>query len=183
RELLYARVVHRVDAALDVVQQAVAGALVHRADGFAVGGEGDLDGVIEAAAAEAFEAAAVGTAPPDAGGEPFEPLALAGGELVTVPAVGPVEPAVGSEERPVDVAAVAVEVEPGRQLDAPRRHALVFGVFEPPEARVRGGVQRPVVPEYALGEDEPVGENLARVELAVAVGVLQQDDPAELLPG
>ena len=31
-ELLQARVLHRVHAALDIVQQAVAGALVHRAD-------------------------------------------------------------------------------------------------------------------------------------------------------
>ena len=67
-----ARVLHRVDPALDVVQQAVARPLVHRADQLALGGERDLDRVVEPAAAEPLDLAAVGPAPPDPGGQSFE---------------------------------------------------------------------------------------------------------------
>jgi hypothetical protein len=81
----------------------------------------------------------------------------------------------------VDVAAVAVEVEARDQLGPPRGDALALGVFEFPDAGVRGGVEGAVVPEDALREHQPVGEDLAGVERAVAVGVFEEEDAAELL--
>src|SRR4051812_19838872 len=105
---------HRIDAALDIVQQRVARPLVHRADGVAGLGEGDLHRIVEAAAAEPFDAGAVRPAPPDARRQTFERFAVARLELVAVPAIGPVEHAVGTEEWTVNVAAVAVETEAGQ---------------------------------------------------------------------
>ena len=59
REFLDARVVHGIDTALDVVEQGVAGSLVHGADQRAVGCEGEFDGVVEAASADPLDPSAV----------------------------------------------------------------------------------------------------------------------------
>src|SRR5207253_1908905 len=134
--------------------------------------EGQLDGVVEPAAAETLDVAPVGAAAPDPRGEALEPLSLAGLHLVAVPAVGPVESTVGPEEGPVNVAAVAVEVEVTDQRLALAGLAAL-ALLEAPQAGVRGGVDGAVVPEDARGEGEVVGEGGGLVEDAVSVGILE----------
>src|SRR5262249_34237054 len=161
------------------VQEGVAGALVHRAEQVAGGCERQLDRVVEAAATKTLDLGSVGATAPDARGKPFEHLALARLDLVAVAAVGPVQAALRPQEWPVDIATVTVESEVADKRLAAGRLAVLL--LEAPQARVRGRVDDAVVPEDAGREGQLVGEDGAPVELAVAVGVFEQRDAAELL--
>src|SRR5687768_12559058 len=96
---------HEAIAALDVHE-------VHGSQHVAGGGEVDLDGVIHAAAAMHLHVAAVRVRGEDPRGFP-----LAGGlaafvrELMPVPAIAPIDAAVGTEEAAVDVGRIAGKAE------------------------------------------------------------------------
>ena len=149
---------------------------IDRAERLALVGEGDLDGVVHAAAADDFDVAAVGPAAEDAGRRPSDRCRRAAAIVVAVPAVAPVEPAVGAEEGAVDVGGVAGEAELRDELARARRprrrrrcpRAARCWAARPCTARR--------VPEHAHRERHLVGEHGALVEAALAVGVLQQAD-------
>src|SRR5262249_46308187 len=124
RKLREARMLHRVDAALYVVEQTIARPLVHGADCLAVGSEGNFDWIIEAAAAQALDIGAVDPAAPDAGGQAFQDPAIPGLDRVAVAAIGPVQSAIGSEEGAVNVAPVAVEAKARHQLTSGAGNSL-----------------------------------------------------------
>src|SRR5262249_61991048 len=103
--------------------------------------------------------------------------------LVGRSGAGPVEAVVGIEEGTVYVAPVAVELEAGQQLLAAVGLVLTDGVYKPPETGVRGRVDIALVPQDPLREDKLVGEDPTGIEDAVAVGIFEEDDAAELLLG
>jgi hypothetical protein len=70
------------------------------------------------------------------GSEAFEHRALASRDLIAVPPIGPGQPPIGSEERPVDIAPVAVETEPADQGLAPVGLPIVVVVLESPQVGV-----------------------------------------------
>src|SRR5205085_2524377 len=96
-----------VDAAVDAVHDRVALVVAEGVGagdkGLALGGEGDLDGVADAAT-EGLDVAAVGPAAEQERAVALADHGAAGpAHLVGVAAAGPVEPAVGTQERPVQV--------------------------------------------------------------------------------
>src|SRR5436309_2875688 len=97
-----------------------------------------------------------------------------------MPPVGPVKPTVGPQKWTVNVAAVAVELEPGQQLFAANRLSGA-GFFKLPEARMRCAIKSPVMPEHTLRKHQIIDEHPARVILAIAVGVFKDDDSPQLL--
>src|SRR5262249_1448118 len=100
-----------------------------------------------------------------------------GFDFVAMPAIGPVEPAIGPQERSVKVAAVAVEIEFAHErlpVDLP---VLLLKL---PQVGMRSGVQGAVVPQDAGGKHEASGVDRALGELPVAVGILQNQNAAKL---
>ena len=140
---------HRINSPFDIMKLRFPRALIHGPDRFAFRRKGDRDGIVEAAPAQALDLGAVRLRAPDARGKALQTLTVPRRDLVAVPAVSPVEAAVGTEKRPVDVTAVAVELEAAQQLFTPARLAGP-GVFKAPPARVRGRVQGAIVPQRAL---------------------------------
>ncbi len=69
--------------------------------------EGDLDGVVHAAAADALGVGAVGAAAVDGGGAALEGEAVGLADVVSVAAVAEVEQTVGAELRSVQVGRIA----------------------------------------------------------------------------
>ena len=91
-------------------------------------------------------------------------------------ALGPVDPAVGTEIGSVQIVGAAGErLRPGT---IPRAvgDAVAVGVGQLPDARRRRDIQRSVEPHRAFRQHHLVGEDDARVEAAVAVRVFEPDD-------
>src|SRR5207244_11108864 len=109
----------RIYAAFDEMEQRVALAVArihkvgHGADRLARGREDQLDRVVEAAAGEYFEAGAVRPHAPDTRRQAFELLPILTGDFESVPAVGQVQPAVWTEERPMQAGGVGGEIPAG----------------------------------------------------------------------
>src|SRR5262249_2547320 len=136
-------IVPRPDAAVDGVDDGVVTCRpgvqnVDRGERLALGGESDLDRVVHAAPATDPGLTAVGPAAEDAGGLALHQRAVGLLDLVPVPAVAPVEPAVGAEERPVNVGRVAGEAELRHQLAAAISDAGALAIDELPQAGRRG---------------------------------------------
>ncbi len=110
---------------------------------------------------------AVGLAPVNAGGQALQLEAVGLLNVVLVAAVAEIEPPIGSKNRPVEVGAVADGAELADDLRAFAGDALLF--IEPPEAGIRGAIQRPIQPADAGGECHLVGEDGGFVEPAVGV--------------
>src|SRR5262249_1680904 len=106
----------------------------------------------------------------------LEGLAVSRGDVMPMPAVAPVEPAVGAEVRSMDVGGVAGEAELGDQLGAQVRLAAFLCIEEFPDAGRRRGVDGALIPEGALREAEPVGEDMAGAEDAALVRGIEDDD-------
>ena len=136
-------------------------------------GERDLHGIVHAAAADDLDLRSVGPAAEHSRGAALHPRPVGAVDRMSMAPVGPVEPAVGAEERSVDVGGVAARSEFRDDLLA--LHAAV-GLGEFPDARGRAD-ERAAVPQRAHREGEFVGEDDALVERAVAVGVLEADHP------
>ena len=94
--------------------------------------------------------------------------------LVRKAAGAPVQAAVGAEAAAVHVVGHARVGEAGDQLFALVGHVVAVGIGQLPEAGGRRTIDRAVVPGDALRKHHLVGEDLALVEAAVAVGVFQQ---------
>src|SRR5712691_7018488 len=94
-----------------------------------------------------------------------------------MPAIGPVEPAIRPQEWPVNVAAVAIEVE---FADKGMPMNLAVLLFELPEIRMRGGIEGAVMPQHAGGKSQVIGIHGALVEDAVAIGIFQKQNTAKL---
>ena len=95
--------------------------------------------------------------------------------------LAPVDPAVGAEIGAVQVVGAAGERLALEPFDALVGHAVAVGVGQLPDAGRGRDVERAVVPHRPLGEHHLVGEDGPRVETAVAVAVLQPDDPVRPL--
>src|SRR6516225_12399749 len=108
---------------------------IHGRQRFALRREGDLDRIVHAAAADDFDLAAIGSAAEDAGRLALEDAAVRPNDLVAMPAVGPVEPTVRSQEGTVNVGRVADEAEFRDQLPPLVGFALAGRILQPPEAR------------------------------------------------
>ena len=186
---LHAAVVEHVvdlaeDAAVDRVADAVAETRLGEVDErageqrFALRREGDLDRVVHAAGHDDVEVRPVGTGAVDVGGLVVEGLSVA--ELVGLlgeRALGPVDVAVRPEIRAMDVVRATGERAALEPLLAAVGHAVAVVVAEAPDARRRRRVDPAVVPQAALREHHLVGEHDRLVEDAVAVRVLQPQDP------
>ena len=96
-------------------------------------------------------------------------------------ALAPVNPAVGSEVRPVQVVGAAGQRLALEPFDTLVRDAVAVGVGQLPDARRRSDVERSGVPHRTFGEHHLVGEDRALVEPAVAIRVFQPKDPVRLL--
>jgi hypothetical protein len=144
-------------------------------------GECDLDGIVHAAAADGFDLAAVELAAEDACRLAGHHLAVGLLDGVAMPAVAPVEPAIGAEEGAMNVGGVAGEAKLCDEFRAFVGLAIAVGVFELPQARRRTGVQSALVPEDAHRQRHVVGEDGGLVEDAVAVGVFEKNDAVRLL--
>ena len=94
--------------------------------------------------------------------------------------LAPVNPPVTPKVRPVQVVGTAGERFALEPLLALVGHAVAVGVRQPPDARRRGDVKRPVVPQRALGKHHPLGKHNGMIELAVTVAILQADDTMRL---
>ncbi len=172
-----------VDAAIDGVDQGIAPARLwmlekRRADDALAGRrEGDVDGVVHAAGHDHFDRRIPRPPPEDVRGAGHErglPQPLAG--LLRERALGPVDPAVRTEIRPVQIVGA-----PGQRLALVPLLTLVgdaitVGVGQLPDARRRGDIERTVEPHRALGQHHPVGKDDARIEAAVAVLVFEAHD-------
>ncbi len=199
-------VVPGIDAPFDPMHEAVTTRLaveqIHAAETLAGLPEVDFDRVVHPAAAQHLHVGAVRFAGEDARRLPFreqtplgvgEPRLRFGGDrgrvvlaaklslaqvadLVPVPAVAPVEPAVGREERPVDIGRVAAEAERLDEHGPFVADAVVVGVFQFPQVRRTARVERAAIPQAPLGEDQLVGKHRRLVEHTVALGVFQDED-------
>ena len=91
-------------------------------------------------------------------------------------ALGPVDPAVGPEVRPMQVVGAPREGLAREPLLAQVRDAVVIGIGEFPDAGRSSDVKRSVEPHRALRQHHAVGEDHAGIERAVAVFVFEADD-------
>ena len=93
-----------------------------------------------------------------------------------MPPVREVEPAVGAEEGTVQTGGVGRQRPSGDHHVAPVGHTITIGVLEPEQVGRRGHIECIAIPHGAGGQGEMIGEDLAMIEYAVAVPVLQQPD-------
>src|SRR5262249_46693587 len=157
----------RKDPAFDTMDNSIdarariADEKVHRGERLALRREGDLDRIIYAARAEHLHVGSVGTDAKDPRRLSLEDPAFLASDGKRALAVGPVDAAIGTEKRAVDVAAIAAEIEPGDELLAPRGPSLAIGFFQTPQTGRGGRVQRPIVPQDAHRKGHLVREDPA----------------------
>lgn len=170
-----------VYTALDEMEECVAfsmagiGEVGHGADHFAAGGEGQLDGIVEAASGEALEPCSIRPAPPDTRGKTFEDFSFLCLDFVSVAPVGEIEAPVGSEEGAVETRGVE-DVPTGEKDFAVVGDAVAVVVVEAEEVGRACDEEAALVPEYAHWEAEFGGEDCACVVDAVAVGIFEAED-------
>jgi hypothetical protein len=92
-------------------------------------------------------------------------------------ALRPVNPAIRTEVRPVQVVRTTGESLPFEPFLAMIRDAIAVAIGQLPDTRRRRHIERTVVPHRALGKHHPVGEHDRGVEAAVAVRVLETHYP------
>ena len=95
--------------------------------------------------------------------------------------LAPVDPAVGAEIGAVQVIGATRERFTLKPLDPLIGHAIAVGIGQLPDAGGRRNVERSVVPHGSLGEHHLVGEDRPRFIAAVAVTILEPDDPVRPL--
>ena len=177
-----------VDAAVDRMDQAVAVAAAGlleeggREDPLAAGREHDVDRVVHPAGHHRLDRAVVGPRAEDVRrlgdkGRASRPLVGLFGERP----LAPVDPAVGPEIGPVQVVGAAGERLALEPLLAAVGHAVAVGIGQLPDARRRRDVERAREPQRSLGKHHLVGEDGPLVEPAVAVAILEPEDPVRLV--
>ena len=139
--------------------------------------EGHLDRIVHAARQDVLDRPSFDPSAEDVrrpGHERFPPGALIG--LFRKRPLRPVDPAVETEVRPVQVIGAigqGLGIKPFHPLV---RDAVAVGVGELPDAWRCGHVNRAIVPEHAFGEHHFVGEDGARVVAAIAIRIFQAKD-------
>ena len=177
----------RINAAAEPVDDGVAARAavekIYRADDFALGRKINFRRVVRARERVPAHVRAVGFARPDARRETgMDQRAVLLFHFVALAAVTPVEPAIGMEERPVNVRRVARVFEAADDHLASVGHAVAVGVGQLPDAGRRRDVERAVEPDAALREGHLVGEHAGLVVNAIAVGVGEEEHAVGQLP-
>ncbi len=90
--------------------------------------------------------------------------------------LGPIQIAIRTQMRPVDVVGAPGQGAALEPLLPTVRHAVAVGVGKLPDAGRTRHIHRTAVPEASLGKHHLVGEHHRLVEHPVAVGVLQAQD-------
>src|SRR5262249_25347487 len=128
-------------------------------------------------AADDFNLAAVGLAAQNQRCPAFpEDLAARRTDLVSKAAARPIDSAIRAQRWPVEIISHAGAAAAGHQPAALLKDAGVVRAVELPQARRRCRVDRVAIPENALGENQPPGDDRALVEVASALGVFEKTD-------
>ncbi len=146
-------------------------------DPFALRREGDLHRVVHAAGHHHFNARVPGPPPQDVCGTRDEgSLAGAIVGLLRERPFGPVDPAVRSEVRPVQIVGARGQRFSFEPLLAPIGDAVAVRIRQLPDARRSRHVERAVEPHRPFREHHAIREDDAGIEPAVAVRIFEADD-------
>ena len=113
----------------------------------------------------------------------MEFAAVFGFDVIPVPSVGEIQPAVGAEEGAVEAGGIRRKVPAGDNHFALVGHAIAIGVRQADQVRWRGDVQATAVPHGARRQCKFVGENRAAIVDAIAISIFEHADDVIRLGG
>jgi len=126
---------------------------------------------------------AVGFARPDARRETgMDERAILLFHFVALPAMTPIESAIGMEEGPVNVRCVACVFEAADDHLALIGHTVAVGIGQLPDTGRRRDVERAIEPDAALRESQLIREYTGFVVYAIAVSVGEKEHAVGQFP-